>query len=110
MRRVPVVFSIDRYVVTPFVVCVTSLLKRADPDTFYELFVLYNAGAIDPQVCNEARRVELLSGNCSLTFVDVGDAFAAEVGERGDAVRGCYRLRPRICRAFGFKKRVSCVC
>lgn len=92
MRRVPVVFSIDRNVVTPFVVCVTSLLKHADPDTFYELFVLYNAGAIDPQVCNEARRVELLSEICSLTFVDVGDVFAADGAEPRAAVTGCYRL------------------
>lgn len=92
MRRVPVVFSIDRNVVTPFVVCVTSLLKHAGPDTFYELFVLHDAEALDEQVRCEVRRVELLSENCSLAFVDVGDAFAAAFESQDIPVATYYRL------------------
>lgn len=92
MRKVPVVFSIDRNAITPFVVCVTSLLKHADSDTFYELFVLCNAAELDEELRSEVRRVELASENCSLAFVDVGDAFAADGAEPGAAVTGCYRL------------------
>ena len=64
MRKVPVVFSIDRNVVVPFTVCVTSLLEHARPDTFYELFVLCDGEELGEELRNEARRAELASENC----------------------------------------------
>lgn len=92
MRRIPVVFSIDRNVVTPFVVCVTSLLEHARPDTFYELFVLCNAAGLDDAMREKARCVERISERCSLTFVDVREAFAAAYEVRGITIATYYRL------------------
>lgn len=92
MRKVPVVFSIDRNVVVPFTVCVTSLLEHARPDTFYELFVLCDGEELGEELRNEARRAELASENCSLAFVDVGGAFAEAYEIRGITVATYYRL------------------
>ena len=92
MRKIPVVFSIDRNVVMPFVVSVTSLLESARPDTFYEIFVLCNAAGLDDAMREKARCVERLSERCSLTFVDVREAFASAYEIRGITIASYYRL------------------
>lgn len=92
MQRVPVVFNIDRNVVTPFMVCVTSLLEHAGTDTFYELFVLCNLAELDGDMQGELRRVVPDPGRASLTFVDVRGAFANAFEIRNITIAAYYRL------------------
>lgn len=92
MQRIPVVFNIDRNVITPFIVCVTSLLEHAGADTFYELFVLCNLAELDSDMQVELRRVVRDPDRVSLTFVDVQDAFAAAFEVRNITIASYYRL------------------
>ena len=75
MNRVPIVFAIDKNVVIPCGVTITSLLRNAGEDTFYQIFILcdgMNLTQKDRTALAEAFRKE---EKCSLSFVDVGDAF-----------------------------------
>ena len=80
MKRVPVIFAIDKNVVVPCGVTITSLLANAGAETVYDLFILCDGdhlGAADRQVLAEAFQRE---EKCTLSFVDVGDAFKETEG------------------------------
>lgn len=98
MKKIPVVFSIDRNVIVPFVVCSTSLLRHAAPDTFYELFVLHNAAGLDAGARDLAKgAVAEYAEKCSLKFLDVGEMFADAFEIRGITIASYYRLLiPRL--------------
>lgn len=80
MRKVPVVFAIDKNVVIPCGVTITSLLMNAKEDTCYDVFILcdeIHLGALDRKVLTDAFKDEERG---TITFVDVGDAFRETEG------------------------------
>lgn len=53
MNIIPIVFAFDRNYIMPACVCITSLLENANPETFYDIFILYTQGesfADDPRL------------------------------------------------------------
>lgn len=80
MKRVPVVFAIDKNVVVPCGVTITSLLANAGAETVYDLFILFDGehlGAGDRQALSDAFQED---PKCTLSFVDVGEAFKETEG------------------------------
>ena len=80
MKRVPVIFAIDKNVLVPCGVTITSLLANAGADTIYDLFILCDGdhlGVADRQVLADAFQGKY---RCTLSFVDVGDAFKETEG------------------------------
>ena len=75
MRVVPIFFAIDSNVVMQCGVTITSLLKNALSETFYEVFILCNHS----QLSEDSRQVLLAAfssfENVSISFKDVGEAF-----------------------------------
>lgn len=41
MKTLPILFTFDNSLLMPAGVCMTSLLENADPDTFYDIFILH---------------------------------------------------------------------
>ena len=80
MKRVPVIFAIDKNVVVPCGVTITSLLANAGADTVYDLFILCDGerlGVADRQTLAGAFQDD---EKCTLSIVDVGDAFKETEG------------------------------
>ena len=75
MKRVPVIFAIDKNVVTPCGVTITSLLLNAGEDKFYDVFILCDGSHLGPEDRKVLTDAFKGSEKCSLSFVDVGDAF-----------------------------------
>ena len=73
---IPIVFAIDKNVVVPCAVTITSLLLNASPETRYEIFILCEEASLpekDRQVLLDA------FADCpqgSIRFIDVGKAFS----------------------------------
>lgn len=44
MNIIPIVFAFDRNFVMPACVCITSLFENANPETFYDIFILHTEG------------------------------------------------------------------
>ena len=74
--RIPIIFAIDRNVVVPCGVALTSLFRNAGEDTFYDVFILYE----DTRLPREER--ERLSDafrgetHGEISFVEVGKDFS----------------------------------
>ena len=48
MKTVPILFTFDQSLLMPAGVCLTSLLESAEPDTFYDIFIIHGPGSPDP--------------------------------------------------------------
>ena len=74
--RIPIVFAIDKNVVVPCAVTITSLLSNAAPGTEYDIYILCEDNAL-PQ----ADRILIADAfrdtpHSDIHFMDVGDAFS----------------------------------
>lgn len=75
MNIVPIIFAIDKNVVMPCGVTLTSLLINARFDTFYDVYILYNSSSLNSDDIHKLERIKNIYSNCSLTFRDVGNIF-----------------------------------
>ena len=71
MRSIPIVFAIDNNVVMPCSVTITSLLKNAKADTFYDIYILCNHSKLDVDGRKKLYDAFANSSQCRITFVDV---------------------------------------
>ena len=89
MNTVPIVFAFDEKLLMPAGVCLTSLLETADPNTFYDIFILH------PERCDfSGSKLMQLSGlfsNCRITLRPVRD-FVGAYEIRGVSEVTYYRL------------------
>lgn len=80
MKSIPIIFAIDNNVVMQCGVTITSLLKNAKAETFYDIYILCKQS----QLTNENKSVLLEAftdeKQCKITFVDVGEAFKESEG------------------------------
>ena len=90
MKKIPIVFCFDDKLELPAGVCLTSLLVHANPETFYDIFILHS----DKCTFSDSRLHELPSkyNNCSMTFRCVGNEFESAFEIRGITVSAYYRL------------------
>ena len=75
MRTIPIIFAIDKNVVIQCGVTITSLLKNANSDTFYDIFVLFNRENLNKNDRITLREAFLNNTQCQISFIDVGNAY-----------------------------------
>jgi len=80
MTSIPIVFAIDRNVVMQCGVTITSLLKNAGKDTFYDIYILYNRLNLNRDDQDLLQGAFTGDSKCRVSFVDVGDAFSESEG------------------------------
>jgi len=90
MKTIPILFAFDKRFELPAGVCLTSLLENADPDTFYDIFILH--GSDSDFSASKLNRIKEVYNNCQITFKDVSGAFSGAYQVRGITEATYYRL------------------
>ena len=90
MNVVPIVFAFDENLEFPACVCVSSLLKSADTNTQYDIFILHSSECdFSKSILNDYPR---LFKNCNITFLPVRNEFTTAFEIRGITTPAYYRL------------------
>ena len=90
MNIIPIAFAFDNNLSFPACVCLSSLMKHAKHDTFYDIFILHSE--------KEALRTEELDKlptfypNCRITYRTVDNTFDQAFEIRGITTAAYYRL------------------
>lgn len=90
MKTVPILFTFDGKIILPACVCMSSLLQSADPDTFYDIFVIHS-DKYDLQ-STEVATIPLHFSNCRLTFRPISGEFVGGYEIRGIPETCYYRM------------------
>jgi len=90
MKTVPILFTFDKGLLMPAVVCITSLLENAAEETFYDIFIAHNAsfdfsGTILDKIPEKY-------GNCKITYIKIEKEFIGAYEVRGIPETAYYRL------------------
>ena len=90
MKTVPFLFAIDKNLIMQTCVCLSSLLRHADSDTFYDIFIIYS----DDYDISKTQIAELPShyGNCRLNFKPFKSDLEGLYEVRGITAATYYRL------------------
>ena len=80
MKQVPVIFAIDKNVIVPCGVTMTSLILNAGEDTFYDFFVLCDGDRLGMEERQTLADAFADEKKCTLSFVDVGKTFRKTEG------------------------------
>ena len=90
MNTIPIVFTFDNNLLLPAAVCISSLLKSADKDTFYDIYILHS------EKCDFTNsilsRYPLIFPNCKITYRVVEGEFLTAFEIRGITTTAYYRL------------------
>lgn len=90
MNRVPIAFAFDNNLTFPACVCLSSLMMHANPDTFYDIFVLHSEKeALETE---ELNKLSSFYPNCRVTYIRVGETFNDGYEIRGITKATYYRL------------------
>lgn len=90
MRTIPILFTFDDKLVLPACVCISSLLQSADPETFYDIFIIHS-DKYDLSKTDVAKIPEYFS-NCRLTFRPISGEFVGGYEVRGIPETCYYRM------------------
>ena len=88
MKTVPILFTFDQSLVLPAGVCLTSLLESAEPETFYDIFILHGKGCDFSALNVLGNRFS----NFRMTFREVSGEFVGAYEIRGIPETAYYRL------------------
>ena len=90
MTTIPILFAFDNALLMPAGVCITSLLETADPDTFYDIFIIHHKNSD----FSNSKLLELpnIFKNCRITFRRTKDDFKDAYEIRGITATTYYRL------------------
>lgn len=91
MTKIPVVFCFDDNLVLPAGVCISSLLEHADPETFYDIFILHGADSRYP-ASGFLEKLAQRYDNFSLSYRCVGHEFSDAFEIRNITAVTYYRL------------------
>jgi len=91
MRKTPIVFCFDDNLLIPAGVCLSSLLEHANPDTFYDIFILHDDKAKFP-ISDYLEKLYNKYKNFSITYRSIGNAFENAFEIRGITKACYYRL------------------
>lgn len=90
MNIVPIAFAFDNNLVVPACVALTSLLRNAHADTFYDIFILHSENVgLDKDTL---ARIPAASPNCRINYRTVGNTFDGAFEIRGITTPAYYRL------------------
>lgn len=90
MRTIPILFTFDDKIVMPACVCISSLLQSADPDTFYDIFIIHS-DKYDLSKTDVAG-IPKYFNNCRLTFRPISGEFVGGYEIRGIPETCYYRM------------------
>jgi UDP-glucose:(galactosyl)LPS alpha-1,2-glucosyltransferase len=91
MTTIPICFFFNQRLVIPAGVCFTSLLKKANADTFYDIFV-FHPGDLHEEHKSTLTKLKEIYPNCNFTFLDMSDKFDNAYILRGIPNVTYYRL------------------
>lgn len=90
MNIVPIAFAFDNNLVVPACVAMTSLLRNAHADTFYDIFILHSENVeLDKETLV---RIPASFPNCRINYRRVGNTFDGAFEIRGITTPAYYRL------------------
>ena len=91
-NTIPIVFSFNDGYILPALVSISSLLRNARDNTFYEIFVLFSNTRLNIQ--NREKVIDLQNryDNFEISFIDVKDAFKDVDESRYITIDAYYRL------------------
>lgn len=90
MNTIPIVFAFDNNLAFPAAVCISSLLKYAKEDTFYDIFILHSSKEV---ISTEyLDRVKSRFQRCRIQYRKVPDTFDGAFEIRGITTPAYYRL------------------
>jgi UDP-glucose:(galactosyl)LPS alpha-1,2-glucosyltransferase len=75
MNNIPIVFSFNHFVLIPAGVCINSLLRHANKDTFYDIFILHGDGELDITHQKCILQLKTHYPKCNITFLNIGNTF-----------------------------------
>ena len=87
---IPILFTFDQKLEIPAGVCITSLLSNANPDTFYDIFILHSPSCDFSD--SKLNSLPAIFKNCRLTFRPVVNEFVGGYQIRGIPETAYYRL------------------
>ena len=91
MRSIPILFTFDKSLVLPACVCISSLLKHADADSFYEIVILHD----EHEPVDDGRLRQLTSlypQSFSIRFIPISKEFTNAYEIRGIPATAYFRL------------------
>ena len=88
--KVPIAFAFDSNLVFPASVCLSSLLKNANAETFYDIYILHSRDEDFER--SELNRLPLFYANCRIQYRTVDGFFDSAYEIRGITTPAYYRL------------------
>lgn len=88
--KVPIAFAFDSNLVFPASVCLSSLLKNANAETFYDIYILHSRDEDFER--RELNRLPLFYANCRIQYRTVDAFFDSAYEIRGITTPAYYRL------------------
>lgn len=90
MRIIPIAFAFDNNLILPACVCISSLMKNAKEDTFYDIFILHSAHVSLKK--EELDKLAKYYKNCRIQYRQVDNTFDSAFEIRGITSATYYRL------------------
>lgn len=90
MNKIPIVFTFDDNLIMPACVCISSLLRSADPETFYDIYILHSEKCDFTQTL--LAEYNNIYHNCEIIFRTVYSEFVSAFEIRGITTTAYYRL------------------
>lgn len=90
MNIIPIAFAFDNNLTMPATVALTSLLKNAATETFYDIYILHSEKErLDKSLLSKVTKE---FKNCKINYITVGDTFDGAFEIRGITTPAYYRL------------------
>lgn len=90
MRTIPILFTFDDRLVMPACVCISSLLRSASPETFYDIFIIHSDKYDFSKT--DVAKIPQYFRNCSITFRPISGEFVGGYEIRGIPETCYYRM------------------
>lgn len=90
MIQIPIVFSFDENLEIPAIVCITSLLKYAENDTYYKIYILHPKNSFKDK--SRFNKLHQCFSRFDIIFIEVDGIFETSYQIRGITSPTYYRL------------------
>lgn len=89
-NKIPIVFAFDNNLITPAIVCLTSLLENSKASTYYDIYIIHSSKT----TLNKSpfKQFCKIYHNCNITFREVSSQFDSSYEVRGISASTYYRL------------------
>ena len=75
MNKIPIVFTFNHYVLMPAGVCLNSLLRSANKNTFYDIYIMHGDEDLLDNHKNELNKLKYIYSNFDLNYINIGHEF-----------------------------------